>query len=163
MLIPSGTLSFEGGGMEASESIAQAYGFEISASRQITPNVTWIVAPRVLANIKAEDGTESATQLDLRLGLTFGAPVAPQIYAFGYGLAGYSMIFPPDEGGESYTPQGLILTGGAGAGYLVGPRMMLVGSLGYQLGFQKATIQGTSVTLKDNLLDFTIGIMAGLD
>lgn len=149
--------------MEVSESMASAYGFEISASRQVTPNVAWIVAPRVLANIKGEEGTESATQLDLRLGLTFGAPVAPLIYAFGYGLAGYSMIFPPDEGGESYTPQGLIVAGGAGAGYLVGPRMMLVGSFGYQIGFQKANIQGQSVTLKDDLLDFTVGIMAGLD
>lgn len=164
VIAPVGTLSLEAGGMEQSESMATALGAEIVATREIGSNLSFVVAPRFLTNIRGAEATESATQMDLRLGLSFGQPIAPNIYAFGFGLAGYSIIFPPsDEGEESYTPQGLIIGFGGGAGFLLSPKMMAVASLGYQLGFQATTIQGMDVTLKDNLLDFTVGIMAGLD
>jgi hypothetical protein len=163
VMIPSGTLTFEGGGMEASESMATAFGAELLATRQFAPNLNFVAAPRFLTGIKGAEATESATQLDLRLGLSYSQAIQPNLIVFGYGVTGFSMIFPPfDEGEETFTPGGLLIGFGGGGGFLVGPRTMLYGSLGYQLGFQSTSIQGMDVTLKDDLLDFTFGILAGL-
>ena len=159
-LIPSGTLKAEANGQSDSTGMASAYGIELTANRFFDSGFALVVAPRFLSGIKASDATESANQLDLRIGLGYAIPLSPGLSGMGVVGGGWSMIFPPDDGsGESYTPMGPILGFGAGVSYLIAPRMALNASLGYQVGFHKVTINGVTGTLSDDLIDMTVRIM----
>jgi hypothetical protein len=163
VLIPSGSLKAEANGQSDSTGISSAYGIELAAVRTFASGFQLVVTPRFLSGIKASDasdGTEAANQLDLRVGLGYSMPLSPGLYGNGVVGGGWSMIFPPDEiNGESYTPMGPIIAFGAGVTYLIGPRMALNASLGYQIGFHKVTINGVTGTLSDDLVDLTVRIM----
>ncbi|HUQ05664.1 MAG TPA: hypothetical protein VM261_24340 [Kofleriaceae bacterium] len=166
VLVPSGTLTRSVLLGSQEDSMAVAYGAGLVAERTILPNLSWMLAPRILTNIRGADdgeGADSSTQLDLRLGMRAHARLRPQIDVFGYGAGGYSIVFLPDDPGDDVYPQGLLVAAGLGLDYRWTGSTTVSLSLGYQLAFQEVEYEGGAVIYKDRLLDVTVGFLAALD
>jgi hypothetical protein len=172
VIVPSGTLTIGDPGGSQDLRMAVAYGAEVVIERTIlertfVPSLSWMLAPRILTNVRASesalDPPDSWRQLDLRLGVRTSAPLRPNVELFGYAAAGYSIVIVPNGETEASDPQGLLLAAGLGVGYRWSRSAMARLSLGYQYGFQKTTYMDIDYTYKDRLLDVTVGILAALD
>lgn len=139
--------------------------FEIGAhfDYRVMPFLSVGLAPAVILNIKGENATDSASQLDLPLRIAGGANVFPKLRLYGFAQPGYSILFPPsDDSGETRHPSGFMIGFGAGAGFHVAPRLAITGEIGYHLRFLSDSEQGVELTFQDNYLTFSLGIAAGL-
>ena len=163
-LMPSGTLHESVLGMSASADMASAIAFGGVLDYRVSPLVTLGFAPRVVLNVKLPTNTNSAKQFDLRARVTVGKDVAPKFRLYGIGTLGYSiMLLPTDPMGNTYHPHGLILGFGGGISYAINPRLLFIGELSYQLGYQGTTAQGVSVSFGDDYLTLGGGLLAALD
>jgi hypothetical protein len=158
-----GRASMAEGDVSGSTDLTSAYGVELVATRPIVRHLSWLLAPRILLDFKDAFFGEGATQLDLRLGLRLGKPLAHDVHLHTYIVGGYSLVFPPDLGGPSYHPQGPLVAAGAGMGYAFRDGAMVTLSAGYQLGFQHATVGEFTTDYRDRFMDITVGILAALD
>jgi hypothetical protein len=57
---------------------------------------------------------------------------------------------------------GPTITGGAGASYMVNPRLRAFAELGYEYGFQSVSEMGTSQDLHVKYLEIGVGLQAAL-
>jgi hypothetical protein len=109
-------------------------------------------APRIVFNVKSEDDTDSATELDLRARLTAGGYVAPKARLYAALEPGYSFLFlpiDPPPGVEMSDPSGFTFGIAAGAAFRVSRGVHLTTEIGYQFGFQGSTVKalGQSVDI----------------
>ena len=158
-LIPVGTLAFEGGGIDTSESTDLAYGIGAQVDYWVNEQISVGFAPRFVLNLRPDSETESATQLDLAVRAQYNHPVNDQVKAFGFLAPGYSILSLPEEAGD-LSPKGLIIGLGAGVRYGVNDKLFVQGEAGYTLGFQGGTEQGVDYTFKSNLLHLGVGLGA---
>jgi hypothetical protein len=161
-LLPVGKFRVSAGGDSFSESTSVAFGVGGSVQYQINNSIGLDFAPRFLFNVKGQDGTTSAEQLDLVARVLIGASVGEGgARAYGFAGPGYSIIFLPNEA-ELDDPKGLLLALGGGFLYPVNPELWFVGELGYQIGQQKVREGGQSATIATNYLSFTAGVLVDL-
>ena len=156
-LVPVGTLAFEAGNVDDSESTEIAYGFGGQVDYWVNDNISVGFAPRVLLNIKPDGESDSASQIDLAARVQYNAPVNEQVKAFGFVAPGYSILSLPDAAGD-LSPKGFILGFGGGVRYGLDEKLFVQGEAGYTLGFQGGTEQGTDYTFKTNLLHLGVGV-----
>lgn len=156
-LLPVGTLAFEAGGMDDSESTEVAFAIGGQIDYWVNENISVGFAPRYILNIKPDGAEDTATQLDLGARVQYNAPVNPQTKAFGFVSPGYSMLMLPDAAGD-ISPKGFILGFGGGVRYGMNDKMFVQGEAGYTLGFQGGTEQDIDYTFKTNFLHIGVGI-----
>jgi hypothetical protein len=150
-LLPSGQLSLSGssGGQNLSASSDTDLATALSPffDYALSPYFTLGFSPQVIFNVKGSNGVDSATQYDFRARLTAQAPVSPRILVFARVSPGYSIIdFPSSVAngtdGSVSNPKGFLLDVSAGLSGQILPNAFVVFDLGYQWGFQTATITG---------------------
>jgi hypothetical protein len=149
-LLPVGTLTVDTGSEKASFDSAVTLG--VGGVLQIPLNEIFTIdlAPRIVFNVKSENDTDSATELDLRARLTAGGYVTPGTRLYVAVQPGYSFLFlpiDPPAGVEMSTPSGLTLGVAAGAVFRVSPGVHLTSEIGYQFGFQATTLRASGQSL----------------
>ncbi len=163
-LLPVGTIHESVMGFNGSVDTATAVGFGGVVDYRVSDLISIGFAPRFLLEVKGQNDNNSAKQLDLRGRVTAGKEVAPSVRLFGVGTLGYSIIFlPADANGNSYQPHGPIFSIGAGASYAINPRLLFIGELSYQFGYQATSVNGTDVSFGDDYLTIGIGLLAAMD
>jgi hypothetical protein len=167
-ILPTGSLTAEANNQSMSVDTATAIGVGAVLQFPLNSIFTVDLAPRYVFNVKGNDDDESATELDLRARLTAGGRVAPAVRLYAAVEPGYSILFPPDapSGIEMSNPKGLTLGLAAGAAFTVQPRLQVTGEIGYQFGFQSATVsvlgQSADFDLKSNYLHIALGLLFDL-
>lgn len=155
-LIPSGSLSTNITGMSQSVDIAATYGISGSLDYFVAPFLALGATPGVVLNLKGENGTSTATQLDLRGRLSMGSFASDALAVHGYLTIGASWIYLPDN----VTSSGATLGFGLAVNYPLGKSGFLTLDVGYQLGSQSVTVPGSTVEVDvaSDLLHLGIGI-----
>jgi hypothetical protein len=168
-LLPLGTLTVETGSEKASFDSEVTLG--VGGVLQIPLNEIFTIdfAPRIVFNVKSENDTDSATELDLRVRLTAGGHVAPNTRLYAALQPGYSFVFlpiDPPAGVEMSTPSGLTFGLSAGAVFRVSPGVHVTTEVGYQFGFQSTTLsaasQAVDVDLTTSFLHLAGGVLLDL-
>jgi hypothetical protein len=168
-LLPLGTLTVESGSEKASFDSVVTLGVGGVLQIPLSEVFTIDFAPRVVFNVKSENDTDSATELDLRVRLTAGGYVAPSTRLYAALQPGYSFVFlpiDPPAGVEMSTPSGLILGVAAGAVFRVSPGVHLTTEVGYQFGFQGSTLsaagQSVDLDVRASFLHLAGGVLLDL-
>ena len=161
-VLPLGQAHVEGEGLSESEDTATAVGIGGIVEVQLLTNLAIGFAPRLLLNVKGEDGTESGKELDLALRVIGNVPVGRMVQLYGFAAPGYSIIYIPDWPDELSNPAGFIFGFGGGVGFDLNPRFRLAVELGYQLGAQRVTEQGETVDLEISYLHLGVSALARL-
>jgi hypothetical protein len=171
-LLPSGQLSFHGSGNGQTIDTSADTNFTTALSPffdyALSPYFTLGFSPQVIFDIKGSGDTDSATQYDLRARLTAQAPVSPRVLVFGRLSPGYSILDLPSSAKTDATtgatlndPKGFLLDVSAGISGQVLPNAFVVFDVGYQWGFQTATISGAGqsidVDIRTRFLHFGLG------
>jgi len=168
-LLPLGTLTVTSPSGKASFDSSVTLG--VGGVLQIPLNEIFTIdfAPRIVFNVKSENDTDSATELDLRARLTAGGHVTPDTRLYAALQPGYSFLFVPVDapaGVEMSTPSGLTLGIAAGAVFRVSPGVHLTGEIGYQFGFQATTLsaagQSVDVDVTASFLHLAGGVLLDL-
>ena len=128
----------------------------------VTPNLALGFSPQVIFNVKGSNGSQSATEYDLRARLTLMAPVAPRILVFGRVSPAFSFIDLPSAATTgSHTAKGFLFDLAAGVDGQIAPNAFIVFDVGYQFGFQSLTEtvlgQSFDVDLRTRYLHFGLG------
>ena len=162
---PIGTISAGGGGQTVDVGTdTGVFGIDALALYSVTPLISVGVAPRYLLNIKGGNGNgDSAKMYDIRAVGAVHKELAPKIMGFGGAGLGYASISIPDQMGMSVpSASGMTLSFFGGAGFALGPKLALTGTLSYELGFESVSVGGQSADEKYNFLSFSVGILAGV-
>lgn len=138
---------------------------------RVSPYITLGFAPRVLLGVKPENSDDSGTEYDLRARLRIGNMVAPRINLHGIVTGGYSMIrgvfsvFDQTTGlrDHYFNPSGLIFAAGIGVAYTINPRLLFIGELSYQFGWQHGEELGVDVEASSKFLTLGGAIATALD
>jgi hypothetical protein len=155
-VLPVGKVTFAAGDSSRSFDTAVALGFTGHIDYAINANLMIGLMPQFLFNVKGEDDSESATELDLMVRIAGGLPLG-EIMAFGYIAPGYSLIFIPDS---DETPKGLVIDFGFGGSYSISQQVYFSFDAGYQVGFQSVTLGNVSGEIKTSFLHLGAGIGA---
>jgi hypothetical protein len=160
-ILPVGQIhaAAEGFGSDSADT-ATAVGLGGMVEIQLATNVAVGFAPRLLLNVKGEDGDESAQELDLAVRLIGNAPVGGVTQLYGFVAPGYSILFIPEWPDEVGNPAGFIFGLGGGAAFDLNPQFRLGCELGYQLGWQQVTEQGATLELQTDFLHLGMTAMA---
>jgi hypothetical protein len=155
-LLPSGTLTLSGAGDDVSNDTDTAFALGGNLAFAVHPNFSIGFAPRIIFGVQGEGGTETAKEFDLRARAELHGAIAPNAQVFGFVAPGYSFLvmpsdFPADD------PSGLVVAFGAGASVDVTPQVFLTGEIGYQVGFQSTSFQGTDVDVTTDFLHLGVG------
>ncbi len=160
-ILPVGQLhaSAEGVGSDSVDA-ATAVGLGGLVEVPLTNNLAVGLAPRLLLNVKGEDGDESARELDLAVRLIGSVPVGGVTELYGFLAPAYSILFIPDWPDGVADPAGLALGLGGGASFDLSPQFRLGGEIGYQLGWQQVTEQSDAIELETDFLHIGVTAMA---
>jgi hypothetical protein len=161
-LLPVGSLKASEGAATLSTDTAVAMGIGAVLQHPIDHTFTVELAPRVLFNVKGNHADESATELDVRVRVTAGGYVAPEIRLYGALEPGYSYLFMPRAMDDTSSPNGLTAGFAVGAAFKAAPKTMVTTELGYQLGFQSTRILGMDVDLRSSFLHVAVGVLFDL-
>jgi hypothetical protein len=168
-LLPLGKLTTEIGDEKASFDSVLTFGVGGVLQIPLGNVFTIDLAPRVVFNVKSEDDTDSATELDLRARLTAGGHVSPNARLYVALEPGYSFLFlpiDPPAGIEMSKPRGLTFGFAGGALLRVSPGVHLTTEVGYQFGFQSSTIkvpgQSVDIDVTASFLHVAGGILVDL-
>jgi len=151
-----GKYSASAAGVSTSGDLKFAYGVGIHASYVIIPGLTVGIAPQMLLNVKAKDDTGDASkEYDIFARIAYAYPVADKISVYAEVLPGYSIVSSTQSGVDA--AKGLVLAGGVGGAYDITDQIFVNLGVGYQMGFQKTTYQGTDVDFKTKFLRIAVG------
>ena len=162
-MLPMGSGKTSINGESMSKDTAFAYGVSAKFDYAINPYFSVGLAPRLVLNVKATDGTddEAGKQYDLRARLAGHYPVQPGLDIYAAVMPGYSIVTASQDGINAAT--GFALAGAVGATYNVTPSVFLGAEVGYQRSFttQEQTILGTKLSSDVDLSYLHIGLGAG--
>jgi hypothetical protein len=161
-LVPIGTVSGSNGIPDQGTDTG-LYGIDVTALYVVHPMVAVGLAPRYLLNMKSSGQTDSSSMYDIRVVGVAHKELAPKISGFGLLGLGYASISLPSSMGMSPpSPAGMTLSLEAGAGYAITPKLIGTFGLGYEFGFESASVQGMNFDSKFNHLSISLGILAGV-
>jgi hypothetical protein len=168
-LLPLGKLTAESGSDKASFDSVTTLGIGGVLQIPLGNIFTIDLAPRIVFNVKSEEDTDSATELDLRARLTAGGYVAPKARLYAALEPGYSFLFlpiDPPPGVEMSNPSGLTFGIAGGAALRVSPGVHLTTEVGYQFGFQSSTVealgQSVDIDVTASFLHLAGGVLVDL-
>ena len=128
-----------------------------------TPYFTVGFSPQILLGVKGSGGdTQSATEYDLRARLTLRDPVSPQGTVYFRFSPGYSIVSIPNLDPALSNPKGAVFDFSLGTELSVGPKLVFVFDLGYQLGLQSASDAGSTADFHTRYLHVGVGFGLGI-
>jgi hypothetical protein len=156
-LLPVGIFHAEGSGPSdpVEADIATAYGLSGSLEYIVAPDAALGVNPGVVLGLKPDGATTSATEIDLRARLRLGRLSNDGFGAHAYVSAGASWISFP---GNAPTSFGAIIGVGIAVSHPVEHAAFITVEVGYQLGFQSATVRDEDVEASSRLFHIALGI-----
>jgi len=160
-LVPMGlgTYTTPIGGLEASGDASFAYGFGLSWSYRVIAGLNVGLAPQAIYNVKykvfpSEIGSvPAATQYDFMARVGYEFALVDGITLYIDALPGYSIIAIP---GTS-PAKGLVFAAEAGVSMDLSDRVFLKIGGGYEWGFQKVNLSGTSLDNKTSYVRAALG------
>ena len=153
-LVPVGSLHTKADMKSLEADVSTAFGVSANLEAILPPYIAIGVNPGVVLGLKSGAVMASATQLDLRARMRVGH-VAPEGFGeYGYVSAGGSWIFEPNDG---ETSRGVSFGVGAGVTRRVDRLSFVTFELGFQAGFQNATVRDTDVELSSRLFHVGVG------
>lgn len=160
-IMPIGRIHRNVAGVDASTDASMAFGLGGLLDYRVHPYFTIGVAPRFVVPVKEDEAEESASAFDLRFRGTAGKDVSSTVRLHGIITLGYSWIFDlyEDTAGMGHTSSGFIFGIGGGIHYAIRPRVLLVGELSYQFGYQRTTITAIKVEADASYLTFGFGVV----
>lgn len=135
--------------------IVTAYGISGSLEYIVAPDAALGVNPGVVLGLKPDGATTSATEFDLRARLRLGRLSTDGFGAHAYASAGASWIVFP---GNAPTSFGAILGFGVAVSHPVERAAFITVEVGYQFGFQSATVSNEDVEVSTRLFHIALGI-----
>ena len=153
-MLPFGTLSATASSGTQTSALSSDSVFALAVAPfldvPLSPFFTLGASPQVILRVKGEGATgESATEFDLRARLTARAPVSPNARLYARLSPAYSIISlpsPPLAAQPPPDPKGFLLDVAVGTEVQLVPNLFLVVDLGYQFGFQSASVTENGVT-----------------
>lgn len=142
-------------GQNASTDTAVAFGLRPAFDYSINKYLFVGFGPQFLFNVKADSGGDAGKAVDLLLRVGGHAPVADNVQLYGYLAPGYSIYYPP-TGNED--PSGFVLGVAVGALFSINERLFASADIGYQLGYQEATVFGADIDVHLRYLLIGLGI-----
>jgi Outer membrane protein beta-barrel domain len=161
-LLPIGQAQLQAEGVSETADTATAFGLGGVVEVQLLTNLAVGFAPRLLLNVKGEEDTESAKELDLAVRVIGNLPVGGSVQLYGFAAPGYSIIYIPDLPDEITNPAGFIFGFGAGVGFDLNPRFRLATEIGYQLGGQQVSVEDETLDVEISYLHLGVSAMARL-
>ena len=150
-----GSLTASPGGMMTTQDTIFTGGLGLSLGYTLIPGLTVGIAPQVIFEVQPKVGNEPASrQYDLMARVAYAFPVVETIAIYVEVLPGYSFIVPPD--GEM--PKGLVLGFGGGAAMDLTDRISVNLGVGYQIGFQKVSLDDRVSDAKTSYLRVALGV-----
>jgi hypothetical protein len=150
-ILPAGTLH----GPSLESDTATAFGVSGNLEYILSPLVALGVNPGVVLGLKDGDAMASATQLDLRARIRFGKLVGDGFGAHVYTTGGGSWIFMPNG---APTSKGASFGVGAGVSHRVERSTFVTLEVGFQYGFQNASVKDVDVEASSRLFHVGFGI-----
>jgi hypothetical protein len=142
------------GGTSVTADAAFGFGVGLSVSYLITHGLSIGFAPQAIFNVKVkDDGGAAAKQYDLMARVAYTLAVVDTIAVYVEVLPGYSLIAPP----AGDTAKGLVLAAGVGAAMDVSDRVFANLGVGYQIGFQKLSLDGVEADVRTRYVRVALG------
>ncbi len=135
--------------------IVTAYGVSGNFEYIVTPEVALGVNPGVVLGLKGPADTTSDTEYDVRARVRVGKLVGDGLGAHLYAGGGVSWLVMP---GDVPTSVGAVFEFGAGVSHPVDSSTFVTFELGYQFGFQSATISTVDIEAASRLFHIGLGI-----
>jgi len=132
-----------------------AYGVSGSFEYIVAPGVALGVNPGVVLGLKGPADTTSDTEYDVRARLRVGKLVGDGLGAHLYASGGISWLVMP---GDAPTAVGAIVGFGAGVSHPVDSSTFVTLELGYQYGFQSASVGTVDIEAASRLFHIGLGI-----
>ena len=131
--------------------LSTAYGLGVSFSYNVIAGLSVGIAPQVLFRLTAKDDVSgyeiisSEKEFDIMARIAYAYHVIPKLAVYGEILPGYSIVTYDKVfmGSTPPKPKGLVLAIRAGAAFDVTDLFFVNLGIGYQLGFQKTTPEGS--------------------
>jgi hypothetical protein len=144
-MMPVGTLHQTAGGANASTDSVFAVAVAPTLDALTSPYFSIGFSPQVIFRVKADGSpAQSATEYDLRGRLTARLPTSARTVTYARLSPAFSIVALPAPSSRSApsvaNPKGLLVDFSVGAEIAVAPRLFAVVDLGYQQGFQSATL-----------------------
>jgi hypothetical protein len=158
-LLPAGVVSNANRSDLPPGDIATTVGVSGSAELFIGSSVAVGVNPGMVISLKGGNSRFSATQYDLRGRVRIGKLVDDRFTAHVYGSAGGSWIVSRDD---DPTAAGPIFGFGAGVSQRLEGSTFVTFELGYQVGFQKTSVNSVELDGSSDLFHVAIGIATTL-
>jgi hypothetical protein len=127
-----------------------------------TPYVSLGFSPQILLGVKESGAAQSSTEYDFRARLTLRDPVSPQETVYFRVSPGYSVVSVANLDPAIANPKGAVFDFAAGTEIKVGPKLIFVFDLGYQLGFQSTEAAGTAADFNTRYLHVGVGFALGV-
>jgi opacity protein-like surface antigen len=146
--------------------ISTAYGIGLSFGYNVIAGLSVGIAPQVLFGLTAKDDVSgyemisSEKEFDIMARIAYAYPVIPKLTVYGELLPGYSIVTYDKSimGSTPPKPKGLVLAIGAGAAFDVTDLFFVNLAVGYQLGFQKTSPEGSDTQdVKTRFLRIALG------
>jgi len=134
---------------------ATAYGISGNVEALISPFVALGLSPGLMFGLRSATAVASDTQFDLRARMRVGKLVDDGFLPYAYGTVGVSWIFGPNN---EPTAVGAVLGAGIGLSHQVEHDVFVTFELGYQHGFQGATVNDTDVDAGSRLFHLGLGV-----
>jgi hypothetical protein len=132
-----------------------AYGVSGTFEYLVTPDVALGVNPGVVLGLKSDGDKISATEFDLRGRIRLGRLSNDGFGAHGYASFGASWIALP---GDTPTSFGAVAGFGVAVSHPVEHAAFITVEVGYQFGFQSATVGNVDVEVSSRLFHIALGI-----
>ena len=157
-------LGKEGAGTSGDDTwsdMSPAYGIGLSFGYNVIPGLSVGVAPQVLLHVKPKDASKSMMEYDLMARIAYAYTVIPKLAVYAEVLPGYSIVSLPSGttymGEKPPSPKGFVIGFGAGAAYDVTDQFFVNLGVGYQMGFQKMSVAGSTNDVKTKFLRIALG------
>jgi hypothetical protein len=144
---------------DAAFAVAVAPYFDVAAG---TPYASIGFSPQILLGVKGSGAALSSTEYDLRARITLRDPVSPQGTIYFRFSPGYSIVSIANLGPGLSNPKGPVLDFAVGTEVSVGPKLVFVFDLGYQLGLQSASDAGVTADFNTRYLRVGVGFGLGI-
>ena len=163
-MMPNGSIATGNGASDTTTdtafAVAVAPYFDVALG---TPYVSLGFSPQILLGVKGNGAdAQSSTEYDFRARLTLRDPVSPQETIYFRFSPGYAVVSIANLDPSISNPKGAVLDFATGTEISVGPKLIFVFDLGYQLGFQSTEAAGTSADFNTRYLHVGVGFALGV-
>jgi hypothetical protein len=152
-LVPAGSLNTDGVTDVIAADVPTTVGVSGRIDVLVHRNIALGLGSGLVFGLKAAPGAMGVTELDLRADLRFGQLVRDGLALAGYATLGGSWLVLPDD-----TSAGAAFGFGVSVKYPLRDATFVAAEIGYQIGYQRVSIDSIEGKLASDLLHVGIGV-----